>query len=201
MTRSGMPKRRRRYVSGRAASWPRGEGLHAQLVYKEGRVDEGGVDPEEGLLVVGVVGGALREAAGGLGDGALDATVDVVDAAGGAGGLFEIAEDHGEDVVEGALEAAERVCLGGGVLIDGVSDEGVGCLQEGGAAPAEEEDGLAVDGPREAVGAEDACARVRHGGAEIGEHGLQIVARYGHSASPFGAACGLSVARCDGERS
>jgi hypothetical protein len=139
------------------------------------------VDPEQGVDVVGVVAGAAAPAADVLVDLAVDAGVDRVDAAGGAEGLVELAEGHGEDVGEGALEAAARVHLGLRVLVDRVGDERVRQLHEDGAPAAQHLDDLAVDRPGLAAGAGDAGARVGALGRDPREACLQLSARDKHA--------------------
>jgi hypothetical protein len=90
------------------------------------------VDPEERSLIECVVAVARRERAHGLVDRALHPLVNRVDAACGALGHVEIAEDHREHVLEGATKASDGIggCIR--VLVDRVCDVGVRELEQGG---------------------------------------------------------------------
>lgn len=137
-----------------------GEGREDEVVGVDGGEDEGGVDPEEGGYVVGGIGLAGGMGADGGGKLALDGGVAAMELAGGGEGLGSGAEEHGVDDAEGGVEAADGIVEKVGVVGEGGGDPGMGELEEGGSAGAEEDGGFAVDLPGDGAGAEEAEARV-----------------------------------------
>jgi hypothetical protein len=78
-------------------------------------------------------------------------------AAGGVEALLEPPEHHGEDNAERAMEAADRIGKGIGVLPDRGGDPGMGELKQQRATRPQEDRGLPVDTPGHRSRTENAC--------------------------------------------
>src|SRR6185503_12412807 len=96
------------------------EWMKEELISGDRRFPERRVHPQEGLLVVGLVEGALGMSAAVFADGAADFLVKGMDAARRGKGTVEVTEEHRVHVLEGPFEAPDGVRLGEGMLIDAV---------------------------------------------------------------------------------
>ncbi len=170
----------------------RGERGEDEIVGVDGGEQEGGVDPEKGGDLVGLVVCAEGVPANGGGKLARDGRVAAEELARGGEGLGAGAEEHGVNDAEGGVEAANGVVKEMGVVREGGGDPGMGELEEGGAAGAEKDGGFAVDLPSDGVGAEKAEAGVA---GKLGEFGEEVFACVASDVSGgFGRAHGLRVA-------
>src|SRR5690606_15993249 len=143
------------------------------LVRDERAIEERGVHPKQRFDVERMICVVAVKAPHVFADEALDPVVDMKDLPRLAHTALEVTEDDAVDCLEGAVEAAERIGLGGGVLIDGVRDERMRRLEERRAASGEEDEGLTTHLPRKRTGPEESCAWIFAVSRELGHGGFE----------------------------
>ena len=105
------------------------ERLHHLVVDQHGGVDERGVHPQQGVVIVRAVAVTGFEAPHVLGDRSVDGVVDGPHAVGRLERVRLRAEDHVVDVQEGAVEAPDRIGARLAVLVHAVGHIGVRQLE------------------------------------------------------------------------